>query len=67
MVTLATFLVCGSPLPFSTPAALSSSRAAGGVLVTKVNERSSYTEISTGHDLPALRLGGRVVLPCRTP
>ena len=48
MDTLATFLVCGSPLPFSTPAALSSRRAAGGVLVTKVNERSSYTEISTG-------------------
>ena len=41
MVTLATFVLCGSPLPFSTPAALSSSRAAGGVLVTKVNERSS--------------------------
>ena len=35
MVTVATFLMCGSPLPFSTPAALSSSRAAGGVLSTK--------------------------------
>ena len=48
MVTVATLVVCGSPLPFSTPAALSSSRAAGGVLSSKVNERSSYTEISTG-------------------
>jgi hypothetical protein len=28
----------------------------------KVNERSSNTEISTGHDVAALRLGGRVVL-----
>src|SRR3954454_1554264 len=52
MVTFATFLVCGSPDPFSTPAALSSMRAAGGVLVTKVNERSSYTEISTGTTSP---------------
>ena len=40
-VTVATLVLCGSPEPFSTPAALSSMRAAGGVLVTKVNERSS--------------------------
>src|SRR5581483_7277230 len=52
IVTFATFLVCGSPLPLSTPAAFSSSRAAGGVLVTKVNERSSETEISTGTICP---------------
>src|SRR3954453_11160097 len=52
MVTFATLVLCGSPLPLSTPAAASSSRAAGGVLVTKVNERSSYTEISTGTTLP---------------
>src|SRR5205085_3977169 len=51
-VTVATFVLCGSPEPFSTPAALSSMRAAGGVLVTKVNERSSNTEISTGITLP---------------
>src|SRR5215207_4650788 len=51
-VTVATLVLCGSPEPFSTPAALSSSRAAGGVLVTKVNERSSKTEISTGMTLP---------------
>src|SRR3954462_1455016 len=51
-VTVATFVLCGSPDPLSTPAALSSMRAAGGVLVTKVNERSSKTEISTGTTLP---------------
>src|SRR3712207_3372450 len=51
-VTVATLVLCGSPEPFSTPAALSSMRAAGGVLVTKVNERSSKTEISTGMTLP---------------
>src|SRR5579875_3807382 len=52
MVTLATLVLCGSPLPLSTPAAFSSSRAAGGVFVMKVNERSSYTEISTGTICP---------------
>src|SRR5215218_2775934 len=51
-VTVATLVLCGSPDPLSTPAALSSMRAAGGVLVTKVNERSSKTEISTGMTLP---------------
>ncbi|MCW2903952.1 MAG: hypothetical protein JWO67_6217 [Streptosporangiaceae bacterium] len=40
-VTEPTLVLCGSPLPFSTPAALRMSCAAGGVLVTKVNERSS--------------------------
>src|SRR6185437_14139375 len=43
-----TLVLCGTPLPLSRPAALRISRAAGGVLVTKVKERSSYTEISTG-------------------
>ena len=51
-VTVATLVLCGSPDPFSTPAALSSMRAAGGVLVTNVNDRSSKTEISTGITLP---------------
>src|SRR3954447_25454306 len=51
-VTVATFVLCGSPEPFSTPAALSSSRAAGGVLVMNVNDRSSKTEISTGTIIP---------------
>ena len=37
-----------SPEPLSMPAAFSSSREAGGVLVMNVNERSSYTVISTG-------------------
>src|SRR4051795_2371813 len=49
---LATLVFCGTAEPFSTPAALRISRAAGGVLVMKVNDRSSYTEISTGTTLP---------------
>ena len=47
-----TLLRCGSPLPFSTPAAFSSSFAAGGVFSLKSNDRSSYTEISTGTTVP---------------
>src|SRR5574340_286265 len=41
------------PEPFSTPAAFLSKIAAGGVLVTKVNDLSSYTEITTGMIIPA--------------
>ena len=41
VVTVPTFVLCGSPLPFSTPAAFLISSGAGGVLVMKVNERSS--------------------------
>src|SRR5205823_6165916 len=52
-VTLATLVLCGSPEPFSTPAAFSSSFAAGGVFSLKSNDRSSYTEISTGTTFPA--------------
>src|SRR3954451_3151918 len=48
----ATLLVCGSPEPFSTPAAFRISRAAGGVLVMNEKLRSSYTVISTGTTLP---------------
>src|SRR5262249_12118446 len=51
-VTVATLVLCGSPEPFSTPAAASSSLAAGGVLVTNVKLRSSNTEISTGTTWP---------------
>src|SRR5580692_7803848 len=40
-VTEPTFVVSGSPLPLATPAAFLSSSAAGGVLVTNENERSS--------------------------
>ena len=50
--TLPTFVRFGSPEPFSTPAASRSSTAAGGVLVTKVNERSSKTVITTGMMVP---------------
>src|SRR5258708_37691563 len=38
----------GLPLPFSTPAAFLIRSAAGGVLVTKLNERSSKMVISAG-------------------
>src|ERR1019366_7227711 len=48
----ATFTLCGVGDPLSTLAAFLMSSAAGGVLVMKVNERSSYTEISTGMTLP---------------
>src|SRR5919107_2825410 len=51
-VSLATLVLCGSPDPLGTPAAFLISSAAGGVLVTKVNERSSNTVISTGMTLP---------------
>ena len=40
-VILATLVLCGSPEPFSTPAAFWISSAAGGVLMMKVKERSS--------------------------
>src|ERR1019366_1247023 len=48
----ATFTLCGVGDPLSTLAAFLMSSAAGGVLVMKVNERSSYTEIATGMTLP---------------
>ena len=41
MLTLATLVLCGSPRALLDTGGCSSSRAAGGVLVTKVNERSS--------------------------
>src|SRR3954468_9264486 len=47
-----TFSRCGSPEPFSMLIAWRISTAAGGVLVTKVNERSSKTVISTGIVVP---------------
>jgi len=40
-VSLPTFVVCGTPEPFATPAAFLMSSAAGGVLRMNVNERSS--------------------------
>ena len=41
LVTEPTFVLCGSPLPFWTPAAFLISSGAGGVLVMKENDRSS--------------------------
>src|SRR5699024_9695150 len=51
-VILPTLSVCGVDEPFWRPAAFLISSAAGGVLVMKVNERSSYTVISTGMMFP---------------
>ena len=47
-----TFSVWGSPEPLGIPAASLIRTAAGGVLVMKVNERSSKTVISTGMIVP---------------
>src|SRR4030095_11507449 len=55
-VTFPAFVLLGSPLPFSIPAALRRSTAAGGVFVTKVKLRSLYTVITTGTGMPASRL-----------
>src|SRR3954467_3427933 len=52
-VILPTLLRLGSPDPLSSPIASLISTAAGGVLVMKVNERSSNTVISTGMIRPA--------------
>jgi hypothetical protein len=50
----------------ATPAASRSSTAAGGVLVTKVNERSSKMVISTGMMFPGWLRSARCT-PCRSP
>src|SRR6185312_4370945 len=52
LVSWATLTVCGVAEPLATPAAFLMSSAAGGVFVMKVNERSSYTVISTGMTFP---------------
>src|SRR5215213_5425090 len=63
-LTVPTFSRFGSPLPLSRPAACLSRNAAGGVLVMKMKERSSYTVISTGTTWP---IWSRVAsLNCRT-
>src|SRR5215469_9951465 len=51
-VSVPTLVLCGSALPLSTPTAFLISSAAGGVLVTKLNVRSSKIVISTGMMLP---------------
>ena len=48
-----TLFTWGSPEPLSIPSASRIRTAAGGVLVMKVNERSSKTVISTGMIVPA--------------
>src|SRR3954451_955346 len=52
LLSVATLTVWGVGEPLATPAAFLISSAAGGVFVMKVNERSSYTVISTGMTLP---------------
>src|SRR5262245_28964386 len=51
-VTEPTLSLCGVPEPFGTPDALISRVAAGGVLSTNVNVRSSYTLIWAGTTSP---------------
>src|SRR3954454_7184679 len=51
-VIVPTFVRLGSPEPFSMPMAWRMRTAAGGVLVTKVKERSSKTVITTGIVVP---------------
>src|SRR5699024_4602162 len=53
-LTVATFVLFGSPDALSIPAAFFNKTAAGGVFVINVNERSSNTVISTGIIKPAL-------------
>src|SRR5947208_13229145 len=52
-VIFATLSRLGSAEPFSSDSACLISTAAGGLLVTNVNERSSYTVITTGITVPA--------------
>src|SRR5271167_2320312 len=53
-VTLPTLFLFGIGDPFSIPAARSNRIDAGGLLVTKVNERSAYTVTITGMTRPAM-------------
>src|SRR5699024_5653671 len=52
-LTVAALFLFGSPEALLMPAACFKRTAAGGVLVTNVKERSSYTVISTGITVPA--------------
>src|SRR5690554_7580377 len=54
LLTLAIFLIFCSPEPFFALAASNNCTAAGGVLITKSNDLSLKTEITTGKTLPAL-------------
>src|ERR1700674_1190697 len=53
-VTLPTLFLFGIGEPFSTPAARNRRIDAGGLLVTKVNERSAYTVTITGMTRPCM-------------
>ena len=61
-VTLATLVLCGSPLPFSTPGGLEQ-QPRGRRRLGDEGERAVLVDRDLDRDdLPALRLGGRVVL-----
>ena len=60
-VTEPTLSFCGMPEPLGTPAALISSRAAGGVFRMNVNDPVLVHADLGRHDVTALRLGLRVV------
>ena len=55
-LTVPTLSLFGVPEPLAKFAAFFSSTAAGGVLVTKVKVRSTYTVITTGMISPAISL-----------
>ena len=63
-VTLPTLSLLGVPDPLATPAARFNRIAAGGVLVMKVNERSVYTETTTGMIRPSSSLALVLALNC---
>src|SRR5580765_8755578 len=54
IVTLPTLSLFGTPEPLAMPAARFNKIEAGGVLVMKVNERSLYTETTTGMISPSI-------------
>src|ERR1700758_3568138 len=63
-VTLPTLSLFGVPDPLAMPAARFNRIEAGGVLVMKVNERSLYTETTTGMISPSISFWLVLALNC---
>src|SRR5665811_1665842 len=63
-VTLPTLSLFGTPDPLAMPAARFNRIEAGGVLVMKVNERSLYTETTTGMISPSISFWLVLALNC---
>src|SRR5437660_11794385 len=63
-VTLPTLSLFGVPAPLAMPAARFSRIDAGGVLVMKVNERSLYTDTTTGMISPSISFWLVLALNC---